>query len=144
MLARDLMTTNPACCTPNSTLREVARMMVEHDCGEIPVLDAEGTPLGVITDRDICCRGVAVGSDPHTARAVECMTAPAITAYADDTADRCQHLMREHMIRRLPIVDRSGFCIGIVSQADFARRTSEETVSSLVRDVSIPTPHASR
>ena len=46
---KDVMTPNPVCCTPETSLREVARLMVEHDCGEIPVVDSEKTmnPVGV-------------------------------------------------------------------------------------------------
>jgi CBS domain-containing protein len=55
---RHVMTRNPASCTPQTKLQEVAKMMVQHDCGCIPVLDASGsgTPVGTITDRDITCR----------------------------------------------------------------------------------------
>ena len=67
--ARDVMTADPACCSPATTLDQVAKMMVLNDCGEIPVIDAANKPIGVITDRDIVCRVVADGKNPmaHTA-----------------------------------------------------------------------------
>ncbi len=142
MQAKDIMTTNPACCTPTSTIRDAARMMVEYDCGEIPVLDTAGMPVGVITDRDIVCRVVASGIDTNS-RVMDYMTTPVVTGFVDDSVERCCHVMREHMIRRLPIVDHSGYCVGIVSQADFAQKTNGYTVETLVKQVSIPTPHAS-
>ena len=55
-LARDVMTTNPACCTPETPLDQVAKLMVQHDCGEIPVIDRAEHVVGVVTDRDIVCR----------------------------------------------------------------------------------------
>ncbi|HET8818348.1 MAG TPA: CBS domain-containing protein, partial [Xanthomonadaceae bacterium] len=58
---RSIMTPNPACCTQGTTLQEAARLMMEHDCGQIPVLDGARQPVGVITDRDIATRGVAQG-----------------------------------------------------------------------------------
>ena len=61
-VARDVMTTNPACCTPSMTLDQVAKLMVHNDCGEIPVVDGTDQPIGVITDRDIVCRVVAEGT----------------------------------------------------------------------------------
>ena len=67
-----VMTANPACCTGDTPLREVARMMVENDCGEIPVVDSResGRPVGVVTDRDSAVRMVAEdGTDEHFARA---------------------------------------------------------------------------
>ena len=68
-LARDVMTADPACCTAESTLDLVARMMMENDCGEIPIVDHLDRPVGVLTDRDIVCRVVAEGKNPsgHTA-----------------------------------------------------------------------------
>ena len=58
-LARDFMTSDPACCRPHTMLDRVAKMMVQYDCGEIPVLDITDRPIGVVTDRDIVCRVVA-------------------------------------------------------------------------------------
>src|ERR1044071_3173857 len=68
MTARELMTPNPACCTMDTPLREVARLMVHCDCGEIPVVERLDLrkPVGVVTDRDIVCRVVAEGKDPST------------------------------------------------------------------------------
>lgn len=140
MQARDLMTENPCCCTIDSSVREVARMMVEHDCGEIPVTDSMGVPVGVMTDRDICVRLVAQGVDSSAARVGDYMTTPAITARRMDSADDCRILMEQHMIRRLPVVDESGRCIGIISQADLATKADSYTISHLVKEVSVPTP----
>jgi CBS domain-containing protein len=62
----EIMTKDPACCTPDTGLQEVAQMMVDCDCGCIPVVDSEGSkmPVGMITDRDITCRVVAKGQNP--------------------------------------------------------------------------------
>ena len=66
MNVEDIMTRNPVCCTPDSGLRDVAQMMVDCDCGEIPVVESFESliPVGVITDRDIVCRVVAKGMNP--------------------------------------------------------------------------------
>ena len=86
-LARDVMTPDPTCCSTNATLDEVAKLMVQNDCGEIPIVDSSDRPIGVITDRDIVCRAVAEGKNPtgHTVENV--MTQPAITVRADATID---------------------------------------------------------
>src|SRR4051794_41186240 len=62
MQVREFMTGDPICCTRETGLPEVARMMVEHDCGAIPVVESRENrwPVGVITDRDITCRTVAM------------------------------------------------------------------------------------
>ncbi len=63
-LARDVMTPDPTCCTPTTTLDQVAKLMAQNDCGEIPVVDTADQLIGVITDRDIVCRVVAEGKNP--------------------------------------------------------------------------------
>jgi CBS domain-containing protein len=66
--AADIMTPDPACCAPDTPLGAVAKLMVQHNCGQIPVVDAEGQLIGVVTDRDIVCRVLATGKNPldHT------------------------------------------------------------------------------
>ena len=66
MQVKEVMTPDPACCVPETGLQEVAKMMVDHDCGEIPVIENKESrlPIGVITDRDIVCRTVALGTNP--------------------------------------------------------------------------------
>lgn len=142
MQAKDLMTGNPCCCSPQATLKDVARMMVEHDCGEIPVVDDSGAPIGVITDRDICCRAVSQGVDTNAGQAKEFMTAPAVTVRLMDSADDCRRTMEEHMIRRVPVVDEAGKCIGIVAQADLAQKADSYSLSHLVKEISVPTQSA--
>lgn len=136
MQAREMMTTNPACCSPKDTIREVARMMVEHDCGEIPVVDLDNHPIGVITDRDICCRVAGEGLDSNTAIVHDHMSTPAITVHMQDSVERCSSVMEEHMIRRVPVVNTDGKCVGIIAQADFANKADSYSVSHLVREVS--------
>ena len=80
MNVQSVMTANPACCTPKTPLRDVAQMMVQHDCGQIPVVDDAGAPLGVITDRDITVRMVASGRDTLHGCAADAMSSPAQTA----------------------------------------------------------------
>jgi CBS domain-containing protein len=144
MQANDIMSPNPACCSEDSTIRDVARMMVEHDCGEIPVVDGERKPIGVITDRDICCRVVAQGMDSNQSLVRDHMTVPAFTVNMQDTVERCCDVMESHMIRRVPVVDAFGKCVGMVSQADLAQKADSYNVSHLVREVSSPSSHAAR
>jgi CBS domain-containing protein len=142
MTAQQIMTTNPACCTPDTTLNQVARMMVEHDCGEIPVTDSQGYIQGVITDRDIACRAVAHDCNPCQMTAGEVMSKPAVTANTLMSSDEVCQLMEQNMIRRIPVVDESGCCCGIISQADLARK-SDGQLEEVVKCVSQPTHHAS-
>jgi CBS domain-containing protein len=114
-------------------------MMVDCDCGEIPVIDTQSRrPIGVITDRDIVCRTIAEGRNPFDLSARDCMTTDVVTISLDKSVDECCELMERHQIRRIPVVDARGACCGIVSQADIARRVSERAVGEVVRDVSKP------
>jgi len=117
-LARDVMTSDPACCTVNMTLDQVAKLMVQNDCGEIPVVDAADQPIGVITDRDIVCRVVAEGKNPVGHTAEQYMSQPVVTVRADAPLDEVVSTMEKQKIRRVPVVDERGCCAGIVAQAD--------------------------
>ncbi len=135
-LARDSMTTRPACCRPDTRLDEVARMMVNHDCGEIPVVDHREHVVGVVTDRDIVCRVVAKGLHPanHTVDGI--MTTSVVTVREDTALEDVISTMEKHQIRRVPVVFDGGMCTGIIAQADLARTALEHEVAELVCEVS--------
>jgi CBS domain-containing protein len=135
-VARDLMTSNPACCTRETTLDDVAKLMVAKDCGEIPVVDQSDHPIGVITDRDIVCRIVADGKNPMAHTAGEAMSQPVVTVRTSTTLDDVVSTMEKHQIRRVPVIDEHGCLCGIIAQADVARSGSEHEVAELVREVS--------
>ena len=145
MQVKDVMTPDPACCTPDTTLRRVAEMMVEHDCGEIPVVEdmASMKPVGVVTDRDITCRAVAKGLNPLTLTASDCMTTPCVSVTPDTSLDECCRVLEEKQIRRVPVVDGGGACCGIVALADIARHARKRETAEVVREVSEPTSSAS-
>ncbi len=135
-LAKDVMTPEPQCCSPETPLNEVANLMVEADCGEIPVVDASNRLIGVVTDRDIVCRIVAKGKNPSSCSAQDAMTQPVVAVLADTTLDEIVAVMEENQIRRVPVVDSAGCCCGIVSQADVALTARESEVGEMVREVS--------
>ena len=138
MQVKVLMTPDPACCTPDATLQRVAEMMVEHDCGEIPVVEnvASMKPVGVITDRDITCRTVAKGLNPLVMTVADCMTTPCVTVMPDTSLDECCRVLEENQIRRVPVVDDSGCCTGIIAQADLATEAPPQKAAELLREVS--------
>jgi CBS domain-containing protein len=132
------MTPGPAVCTPNTTLDEVAKLMRQNDCGEIPVVDSAERPIGVVTDRDIVCRLVAAGKDPSDFTAEACMSTPVIAVRESTPLEKCTQIMEESKIRRMPVVDGGGMICGIVSQADIAMHASRRITAELVKDVSEP------
>lgn len=145
MKIKDVMTHDPACCTPDATLQRVAEMMVENDCGEIPVVEniANMKPVGVITDRDITCRTVAKGLNPLVMTVADCMTTPCITVMPDMPLDECCRIMEEKQIRRVPVVDASGACCGIVALADIAKHAAKRDAAEVVKEVSEPSSSTS-
>ncbi|HYE34371.1 CBS domain-containing protein [Methylocaldum sp.] len=140
MEVREIMTPNPICCMPNTSLETVARAMVRHDCGEIPVVENEESMrlIGVITDRDIVCRTIAQGKDPMGMTARECMSTPAVTVTPETRLEDCCQVMEDYRIRRVPVADQNGCCCGMVSQADIARRAPTEQAAEVLKEVSQP------
>jgi CBS domain-containing protein len=143
-LARDVMTPDPACCTPTTTLDEVAKLMARNDCGEIPVIDAADQLVGVVTDRDIVCRVVADGKNPMAYTAETCMSGPVVTVRDDASLDEVVAAMEKHQIRRVPVVDGRDSCVGIIAQADVSWAWTPKEVGELVREVSRDTGRESR
>lgn len=138
MRIEEVMTREPACCTPETGLREVAQMMVDRDCGQIPVVRSAIDPkvLGVVTDRDIVLRLVAQGRNPLELKAETCMSRPATSVRTDSSVEECIRVMETHRIRRVPVVDDDGLICGIVSQADIAQHVSHSSTGALVKEVS--------
>ena len=142
-LARDVMTADPACCTAESTLDLVARMMMENDCGEIPLVDHSDRPVGVLTDRDIVCRVVAEGKNPTGHTAESCMTKTVQTIRDDAPIEDVFAVMERAQIRRVLVVDREGCLVGIIAQADLVAtappRQTAELLTQISREPASPT-----
>lgn len=138
MQARDFMSETVYCCTRDTSLRDVARTMADCDCGAVPVVDdsEHKRVIGIITDRDIVVRTLARDRNPLELAAGDCMTAQTITVASDTSEEELVRLMEEHQIRRVPVINRDGMCVGIVSQADIARKGNEHEAAELLREVS--------
>lgn len=138
MQVNEIMTTDPACCRPETSLQEVGKMMIDHDCGEIPVVEnrESNLPIGVITDRDIVCRTVARGLNPLDLTVAECMSTPCVTVTPDMSVEECSKIMEENKIRRVPVVNAAGSCCGIVALADIALHARRNVAAEVVKEVS--------
>ncbi|MDQ4123295.1 MAG: CBS domain-containing protein [Acidobacteriota bacterium] len=137
MKVREIMTKNPACCTPDTSLQEIAQMMVENDCGCIPVVDSHSNkkPVGTITDRDITVRAFASGQNPLDLKASNIMTTDIISVRPGSSVEQCCDVMESKQIRRVLVVDESGKLAGIVAQADVAEFNTPRS-GELVREIS--------
>ena len=122
--ARDVMTRDVACVLADDTAERAARLMLDCDCGAIPVVDRGGRIRGVVTDRDIAVRLVARGADTRRARVGDCMTEEVFACREFDAAEDCLREMARRRVRRVPVVDDRGRVVGIVSQGDLARHAA--------------------
>lgn len=140
MLAKEIMTVDPVCCTPDTKLEKIAQLMNEYDCGAIPVVQDfnNQAPIGIITDRDIVCRAIAEGQNPMQMAAGDCMSHSCVTVTPDSSLDECCKIMQAYQVRRLLVVNDDGQCCGIISQADIAAMAPDEEVADVVRDISQP------
>lgn len=143
MLVREIMSSQVEFCTPQDSLQDVARKMESCDCGAIPVLEDQQSrrPVGIVTDRDITIRAVAKGQNPLELSAGDVMSGQVLTVRPDTDLEVCLRLMEENQIRRMPVVDNSGRCCGIVAQADVAENASPNATAELLKDVSQPGHH---
>ncbi len=121
MQVKDLMTTSPSSCTPDDTTNEAARIMWERDCGAVPVIDRNRKVVGIITDRDICIAAYFQGETLSQIRVGDVMSRELSTVRPEDEVMRAEYLMREHQVRRLPVVTDGQVLVGILSVGDLAR-----------------------
>ncbi len=136
--ARQVMTPNPICCIPTDTAQGVAALLRDHDVGCLPVVKDHISRklVGIITDRDLCCAVVAAGVEAK-AILIRCLLSKnPVKCHMDDDLESCIAAMEHHQVRRLPVVDDHGHCVGIISQADLALRAKPPAVSRVVTEVS--------
>jgi len=132
----DIMSTDVRTIQPQESLRRAAQCMQELDVGALPVCDGEGL-LGMVTDRDITVRGIADGLHPDHACVSDIMSPQVETCTVDQDADDAKRLMGAKQLRRLPVLDRTGRLVGIVSLGDLAVRESGH-IDRALREISEP------
>lgn len=133
--AREIMTGDATCIGSDESLVEAARRMADLQVGALPICGDDDRLAGVLTDRDIVVRCVARGGDPASVRAAELADGKPVTIGADDSVEEALRTMKEHGVRRLPVIDDQRL-VGMVSQADVARHLPEGAVGDLVEAIS--------
>jgi CBS domain-containing protein len=119
MLVRECMTKQVELGHPDMTLREAARKMRDGDFGVLPIGDNDRL-VGMVTDRDLCIRGLAEGMDPDATAVREIMTKGVLYCYEDQSLDEIAENMGENQVRRLPVLNRQKRLVGILSLGDLA------------------------
>ena len=125
---QELMTRDVQTCTPDDTLDVPARMMWDHDCGCIPVVDQNAYVVGMITDRDICMATYIQGIALKALRVSNAMSREVFACRPEDSVGVAENIMQEHRVRRLPVVAMDGRLVGILSLNDLAREAAREHV----------------
>lgn len=138
MKAREIMSKNPTCVTPDTPLVDAARLMKDENIGVVPVVESSNSRrlVGVLTDRDIAIRAVAEGRDGATTSVGHIMSTDIHTSTPDDSVNDIMALMGSEQIRRIPIVDERGDVVGIIAQADIVleandNKKAEKTVEKI-------------
>jgi CBS domain-containing protein len=151
MQAREIMTANPACVTPEDPAQRAAQLMAENDCGCLPVVAArdDSRVIGVVTDRDLAVRGLARSKGIDTP-VRELMTSDPCCCAPDADVHEVERLMADRQLRRVVIADAAGCCLGIVAQADLARAAergrdvTDREVATVVEAISEPSARSVR
>lgn len=136
MKVKDLMTADVMCCADYNTLNTAAQMMWENDIGCVPVVNHEGHVIGMLTDRDICMSAYTQGVPLTGATVTSAMSREIFSCAADDDIRAVEKLMREKQVHRLPVVDRKGRPVGLISLNDIARAAAKEVETKQARQVS--------
>ena len=134
--ARDIMTPGADHIDVSATVAEAAEQMAQNDYGAMPICNAEGRLQGMVTDRDIVTKVIAAGKDPRDCQVSELADqGEVVTIGADDSVEEALRTMKEHKVRRLPVIDGHDL-VGMLSQGDLARSLPDEAAGDLVQAIS--------
>ena len=137
MMVKNLMSKPVIACTPWDTAQTAATLMKTHSVGAVPVVSDIADPLleGIVTDRDLCIAIVAAATSSKQIVS-DLMTRVPVTCLPETALDECLELMRNSHVRRIPVVDSRGRCVGIVSLADVCRFASPSEMARTLREIS--------
>lgn len=146
MLVSDIMTLDPGCCTPECTAQAAACRMRGWSLGALLVVAEGGKLVGIVTDRDLCMGVLPEARAAREVTVAECMTRAVVTCAAGEPVERALDTMREHHVRRLPVVDSAGRALGIISLSDIVRYAAlpEPEVVAAVAHICEPRGTAAR
>lgn len=138
MTVRRIMNPNVVYLTPDDTATRAARLLERHNIGMLPICGKDRRLRGVVTDRDITLRCVAMDNPPEETKLREIMTRGIVTIAPDDDVSHAAKLMASEQVRRLPVVENNKV-IGMLSLADMAQRGNCHTeVSAALTEISMP------
>jgi len=135
MQVREVMTPTVRTVDPQSRLTDIARIMRDEDIGAVPVADNDRL-VGMVTDRDIVLRAVAMGGGIEEMSARDVMSPDILYCMADQSVDDVLQDMGDLQVRRLPVVDRDKRLVGVVSLGDLSRFASPDAAGGTLQEIS--------
>ena len=133
--AREIMSESVTYLEPGHSVADAASTMAGDDFGALPVCE-DGKLVGVVTDRDLVVRVLSEGRDPSSTTIGDIVErTEVVTIGAEDSAEEAIRTMKDHAVRRLPVIDGTEL-VGMVSQADIARALPDAKVGDLVGEIS--------
>jgi CBS domain-containing protein len=135
MKVKDVMHRGVTWVEPTTPIREIARRMRDDDIGSVPIGENDRL-VGIVTDRDIICRGVANGADSNALTARDVMSKPIIYCRADDDLELAIRIMEKNKIRRLPVIDKNKRLVGILALGDISEIVGQDAAGEVMRSVS--------
>ncbi len=123
MKVKEICTWEPRVCSQNGTLADVARTMWEGDCGTVPIVDASGKVVGMVSQRDVTMAAVMKDRAPRYVEVREVMTGPVFGCGPEDDVGDALKVMAEKRVRHLPVLDDEGRLKGILSISDCVRNS---------------------
>jgi len=133
--ARDVMTPDAKCIGEHDTVADAAKRLAELDVGAMPICGEDDRLKGMVTDRDIVVKVLAEGRDPQSTKAGELGEGKPVTIGADDSVADALKTMKEHKVRRLPVIDGHDL-VGIVSIADVVSAVDDSESGDLIEAIS--------
>jgi CBS domain-containing protein len=135
MKVKEVMHRGVTWVEPNTSVREIAQMMRDGDIGSVPIGENDRL-VGIVTDRDIICRGIADSADCNGLTARDVMSKPIIYCRTDDELEYALRIMEKNKIRRLPVIDESKRLAGMLALGDISEIGGEEMAGEVMRSVS--------
>ena len=132
---RDVMTSDPCTVDADKSVAYAAKMMRDEDVGLAPIVEGDKL-IGTLTDRDIAVRVVAEDKDPNQVTVREVASNQVVTIDPQQDLSEALRIMAKHQVRRLPVVEEDGRLVGVVAQADVARRGDDTQTGELVQEIS--------
>lgn len=133
----EVMSTTVETVPGDTNLVEATQRMARADIGDVLVTDPSGALRGIVTDRDIAIRVVAEGQDPGNIRVGDVMSS-ALSVGSNATVEEAMEVMRQHDIRRIPVVDTTGSPIGVISLGDLS---TSRKARGVLADISAAPPN---